>query len=194
MRRVLRGLADNCRSLCHLDLEGCRYGMTDEIVTALAPRVPHLRQLDLSINAKVTDASMYALAELCPQLRHLSLHLGDGDEICLNVTDAGIRAIAVGCPGLATLCTRCCPQVTDDGVRAVAENLSMLSRLDVSFTGVTFAGLRDVLVHCPQLRSLVCGYGEVGRDMAGEAGMLQIQELFPVLPLISPGNERDHCS
>eukprot|EP00899_Mesostigma_viride_P005619 jgi/Mesvir1/15058/Mv14708-RA.1 len=115
---------------------------------------------------------MHVLARHCPQLQHLSFrrtttaHHG----VSVGITDAGVRAIAEGCPGLRTLCVPYCRRVANASLMAVAENCPLLLRLDVSRTGVTFAGLCAVLLNCPLLRTLVCeGLGEV-------AMMVQLQE------------------
>ena len=145
-----------CGSLTHLQL--CRTRVGDAGMTALAGRLPLLRQLDLT-GCRVSDASSAALATW-PRLTELSLagctvssaalrELGSSamELEALNmahtgVTDDGLRDSVLPLSRLASLDLECC-SVTDAGVAALRGCLN-LGRLVLSDTATSNAGLRQL--------------------------------------------------
>eukprot|EP00899_Mesostigma_viride_P011751 jgi/Mesvir1/20577/Mv14818-RA.1 len=73
---------------------------------------------------------------------------------CLDVTDAGLMALARSCPGLEALDVSC-TRAGDAGITAVATSCPGLRRLAVSRCyNVSNASMTCVGVHCPQLEVL----------------------------------------
>ena len=59
------------------------------------------------VRAKVTDTSITALAQNCPELTRFYLNY------CSNITDTSITALAQHCPGLTEIYLRGCSKITE---------------------------------------------------------------------------------
>ncbi|GMS84327.1 hypothetical protein PENTCL1PPCAC_6502 [Pristionchus entomophagus] len=70
--RVLSILAENCRQLSTIDVNGCNH-VTDKGLQALAKRCP-LREIYIR-GTGATDATLYSLARFCPNLEIISFQV-----------------------------------------------------------------------------------------------------------------------
>ncbi|OEL30520.1 EIN3-binding F-box protein 1, partial [Dichanthelium oligosanthes] len=174
LRRV-RGARARCASACVSRrwlklLAGIR--ASEAVLAPPAPAVPDLNQeylggeddeeADLmehdgdarerTLEGKeATDARLTAAA-VAGRLAAVSVR---GSHPARGVTDAGISALARGCPALRSLSLWDVPQVTDAGLAEIAAECHVLERLDI--TGcplVTDKGLIAVAQGCPELKSL----------------------------------------
>lgn len=150
-----------------------------------------ITHLDLWRCLEVDDDALRLIASHCPALTHLDL---DGADVA--VTDAGVAAIAKGCPGLLHLSLANVP-ASDTSLRALARHCPRLAFLDLAngleytskglvsmikslgglqvlklqrCSGVTDAVLHAIVTSCPYLRSLTlrsCGQGDEHEDRPG---------------------------
>ncbi|CAM9199678.1 unnamed protein product, partial [Ectocarpus sp. 12 AP-2014] len=100
-------------------------GVTDEVVEWLCVGVKGIRDLDLSLCAKITFRSIQALAAQ-KNLRILSL------RACASLTDDAVEKLVTACPGLTSLDLAHLPRLTGKSLRALIL-LKGLSKLDVRF-------------------------------------------------------------
>ncbi len=96
-------------------------------------RCAELSRLELHYT-QVTDQGL-------AELRHWSKLQSLGLNACLQITDAGLRHLS-NTPQLTTLAVAGCP-ITDELATTLSE-LSLLSSLNLSFTGMTAHGLRKL--------------------------------------------------
>ena len=155
-------LSEVCHALKSLVLCWCP-NMTDMAVLAIAQNLPRLTLLKMIIademccGAKVqqvhntcTDVALTALSTHCRQLH--TLHL----KYC-DITDSGLRLVALGCTQLQDVDVEYCPQVTDTGIGAVASGCRYLRRLGLTGTQATDRALCAVLHKCTSLQYLTLG-------------------------------------
>ncbi len=117
-----------CRqTLCHLNLSGVKH-LTDSAIQLLASSCPNLSRLDLTRLGKLTDLSLVALASL-DQLTYLNLYA------CTMFTDAGLDALAKGCPRLAFLDLCGCHTITDASVYSLSTYCPLLASLNLTWCG-----------------------------------------------------------
>jgi EIN3-binding F-box protein len=172
LRRV-QGTRARCASACVSRrwlalLAGIR--ASEAVLAPAAPAVPDLNQeylseddeadlMDLDGDARertlegmeATDARLTAAA-VAGRLAAVSVR---GSHPARGVTDAGISALARGCPELRSLTLWDVPQVTDAGLAEVAAECHSLERLDISGCPmITDKGLAAVAQGCPELKSL----------------------------------------
>ena len=124
---------------------GC---ITDSGLDVLTAQCPSLQFLDTGSSCLISDASLLALAARCCAFQSLYLRK------CEGVTGRGVAALLRRCPALTVLHVSGCRNVTDDAFDALAPG--RLSNVDLSETGVTDAGLAQVLPACSQLKKLWC--------------------------------------
>lgn len=74
---------------------------------------------------RVTDEATSVLARFCPKLHTIDL------TGCTQVTDVGIRAIAVGCPLQKTMYVDYCP-ISEEGVHELIRYCPLLIHLSLS--------------------------------------------------------------
>ena len=141
-----------------LDLTGVSY-VTDDVLSAIATALPQAEHLAIAVNkyvydewlgegyglmTMVTDAGLKAVGENT-SLRSIFL------SGCHKVTDAGLRDLAAGCPGLREVTLRRLPRVTDEGIMALAVGCPDLRRLAVyhpfRVKAITAAGVTAVAEH-----------------------------------------------
>lgn len=122
-------LGEHCKRLQRVNLAGCRF-LTDAALQWLAAGCgSSLEHVNLSGNALLTDASARFLGASRPRLASIAL-----DNVA-NVSDVGLRMLAVGCPNLRVLHVRGLYLVSDgaardfdiEGLRAVAAHCSRKS-------------------------------------------------------------------
>ena len=160
-------------------------GISNIGVNALAA-LSSLTELDLS-NTSCEDGGIAAIASGCRKLSLLKLHgcgrltdgaldaLGSSRPAALKelsvgslrkITDAGVTALANGCPQLIVLAANGCAHVGKDAV-ALPRWASMLPHiecLDVSVTATTTATVREVAKHCNGLRRFTCSRCAIDDD------------------------------
>jgi hypothetical protein len=138
-------ISEQCLQLSSVDYR-C-YELTDASVEALAQRCPQLRSADFYKCDKLTDVSVQALAQHCPQLRSVNF---DG---CDMLTDVSVQALAQHCPQLRGVNFGNCDKLTDASVCALAEHCPQLRSVHFGLcdklTDVSVVALAE---HCPQLR------------------------------------------
>jgi EIN3-binding F-box protein len=173
LRRV-QGARARCASACVSRrwlalLAGIR---ASEAVRAPAPAVPDLNQEYLGedldeLMCDERDCERTFEGKAATDARLTAAAVGDALRGCLvrlsvrgshptrGVTDAGVSALARGCPALRSLALWDVRQVTDAGLAEIAAECHSLERLDI--TGcplVTDKGLVAVARGCPELKSL----------------------------------------
>eukprot|EP00899_Mesostigma_viride_P014019 jgi/Mesvir1/22618/Mv14062-RA.1 len=149
----IKRVATCCGQLQRLDVP--RTAVTDAAVCAIAQHCPNLRHLAVGNCRGVTDASIIVLAEQCPRLQYLDV------SGLIRVTNASIKEIATHCPLLRGLDLSFCRNVTDEGVVAVATHCKQLEWLhlfctehDKAAAGVVAAGVLEVARLCSRLQHL----------------------------------------
>ena len=150
---AVRALARNCRGLTDLDLTRCPL-LSGAALHFLAPRLTHLRRLNLYANAQIApDASPGSggSGEAAPQLQPngsggspkpvetsgyaalAQLSQLEFLDMCgaSKAPPGDIAAIAAGCPNLATWNLSWCVRVTDDAVAAIARHCRKMESLSL---------------------------------------------------------------
>ncbi|KAM1380147.1 hypothetical protein ACFX2I_021915 [Malus domestica] len=169
----LTSLADKCKLLKSLDLQGCYVGdqglaavgkcckqledlnlrfcegLTDVCLVELALGVGNsLKSLGIAACAKITDAAMEAVGVHCKSLENLSL---DAEFI----HNKGVVSVAQGCPALKSLKLQCI-NVTDEALTAVGTSCLSPEVLTLySFQKFTDKGLRAIGKGCKKLKNLI---------------------------------------
>ncbi|KAK6117303.1 hypothetical protein DH2020_048948 [Rehmannia glutinosa] len=176
----LRSLAEKCKSLRSLDLQGCYIGdkglaavgeccnfleklnlrfcegLTDTGLVKLAIGCGGtLKSLGVAACAKITDISFEAVGSHCRSLESLSL---DSETI----HNKGLLAMAKGCSALKVLKLQCL-NITDDALQAVGIFcLSLESLALYSFQKFTDSRLSELaLLYCQRIES--DGLSEIGK-------------------------------
>ena len=109
------------------------FGVGDRFIRTLARWCPNLRSIDIGVdaddggNVNVTDESIIALAESCPDL---SLVRIDG---CRRLTDKSVIALATYCPGLEVFSVVECLGISDKGMCVLAESCQGLKAVNILF-------------------------------------------------------------
>ena len=109
----LLALSPICRSLAHLNLQGCAAAVTDAALEALGPHLAQLRVLDLGRCDEMSERGLCALISQCPRLERLNL------EGCSALNDSAASVIAVSLPGLRWLGCDGCDNLTQGGLKAI---------------------------------------------------------------------------
>lgn len=104
---------------------------------------------------KATDIRLSAIAVCTGGHGGLGKLLIRGSISSLGITDIGLRAIGLGCPGLRVLSLWDCPLVSDSGLAAIAKGCKLLEKLDLcKCPWIGDKGLESVAVNCPNLLTL----------------------------------------
>ena len=161
-----------CCSIGLLNLTECCH-ITDHGIRELARGCPHLHTLELGTdeetllcqNTEITDDGIKLLFENCSSLSNLNLGarlqtMTDQSVLQLacrtrnrlrtlslldakELTDGGLRSLALHCPSIISLDLGCCDKVTDRGLAAVASSCQQLTNLNVDENfSITNAGLQ----------------------------------------------------
>lgn len=113
-----------------LDLTSCAR-LTDRAVERIIDAAPRLRNLVLAKCGNITDAAVYAISKLSKNLHYV--HLGH----CRNITDEGVKRLVASCNRIRYIDLGCCTHLTDDSVTRLA-TLPKLKRIGlVKCTNIT---------------------------------------------------------
>ncbi|GAA5831222.1 hypothetical protein JCM11251_007797 [Rhodosporidiobolus azoricus] len=122
--------------LRYLDVTSCA-ALTDAAVSGIVKYAPRLRNLILAKCTRLTDESLYAICGVGKHLHYL--HLGHVSSI----TDRAVIAIARSCTRLRYIDLAYCNNLTDLSVTELAANLPRLKRIGlVRVTSITNASLQ----------------------------------------------------
>uniref|UniRef100_UPI00358FA3C0 uncharacterized protein n=1 Tax=Myxine glutinosa TaxID=7769 RepID=UPI00358FA3C0 len=181
--RLCRETPSVCLALEQLLLNGAP-GPSDAGLLAVAQRCPELRHLELAGCTRITNQGLLEVVTCCPNLEHLDV--SDCPEIscvsitpeaschacllrgrhlsirhldmsgCSGLSDDGLLAVALHCPGLLHLYLRRCTNLSDAGLSSVARHCPALRELSLCDCPViTDVGLREVALGLgPSLRYL----------------------------------------
>jgi len=130
--------------LTHLYLSG--FEITDEGVEQIALSYPNLLELGL-LRCNITDESATILAAHCKRLTNINF------SDCSKITDAGVKAITMGCSNVTKLDLSEC-DITDQSLIDIASQYPYLKDLQVSGCNITDEGLKAIAAGCPQLEHL----------------------------------------
>ncbi|KAK3937705.1 SCF E3 ubiquitin ligase complex F-box protein grrA [Diplogelasinospora grovesii] len=104
-----------------LDLTSCAR-LTDRAVERIIDVAPRLRNLVLAKCRNITDAAVYAIARLGKNLHYV--HLGH----CSNITDDAVKRLVQCCGRIRYIDLGCCTHLTDESVTRLA-TLPKLKRI-----------------------------------------------------------------
>jgi hypothetical protein len=140
---TLIAFGQHCHNLRELNIR--ETDMTDTGLKAIAFGCPHLEIVDLDSCTQLTDAALIALGQHCHHLRDLDIRH-------THMTDAGLRAIAAGCPLLEKLSAKVCN--VGPAIEAIARGCPRL-RVLISPEANVAAKARQALAECcPLLEKL----------------------------------------
>ncbi|BGP45341.1 SCF ubiquitin ligase complex subunit [Rhodotorula kratochvilovae] len=108
--------------LRYIDVTACAH-LTDQSVAGIVKYCPRLRNLMLGKCTRLTDEALYAICGIGKHLHYL--HLGHVN----NITDAAVTAIARACTRLRYIDLACCSNLTDVSVFELAANLPRIKRI-----------------------------------------------------------------
>jgi hypothetical protein len=156
--RGIEGLAERCRKVDTLVLQGCdkvtdtalRYLADANICTSSSmPMCDTLRSLNLSYCTGITGPGIQALLPSCVHLEELNL-----SGLASIVNDAFVLTFSKSCPTLQKLILQKCLLLSDASLCAMADNL-WLEVLDVTgCTKFSDAGVEVLTEACNGLRSV----------------------------------------
>ena len=119
-----------CEHLRILDLTSCAR-LTDRAVDKIITAAPRLRNLVLAKCTNITDAAAFSIARLGRNLHFL--HLGH----CRHITDEGVKRLVQACNRIRYIDLGCCSHLTDESVTLLA-SLPKLKRIGlVKCTNIT---------------------------------------------------------
>lgn len=122
---------------------------TGDVVTSLARAHPALRNLDVSLCTRVTDASIIEVARCCAALESLRV------AQCSTLTDASICEIARKCTRIKTIDLSVCTNITDSAVIAIAHNCPRLECIKLDYcTRITNASILEISRCCPRIKEI----------------------------------------
>lgn len=144
-------VARMCPNLTTLRLNDC--DITDESLFALSQNCPQLLSLNVAYCSAITNAGVVALSQGCRQLMYLNL------SDCEKITDNGVIALAQGCPQLTSLYLQCCENITDAGVIALAQGCPQLLSFELTTSKhITDASIIAIAQACPKLTNINLAY------------------------------------
>ena len=151
-------VSHNCPQLVHISLDGCKH-VTDVGLQALAQHCTQLTRINLDDCELMTDVGMQSLAQNCRHLTHISV------DNCYKMTDIALTALASHCQQLTDInfAGTSFTDLTNNGLRAVAMNCHLLQTFSVhGCDSVTGSGLQALTRGCHQLKSISFGCTDVG--------------------------------
>ena len=134
-----------------IDLEWCSQ-ITNKTVYAIAENCPNLESINLFKCDSLTDDALVTLAVKCPLLKLINVRL------CTELTDKTALAIAQNCPNLESIDLSGCQNLTDNALVALAENCRLLKSIDVwGCVRLTDKTAYALAQNCQNLESIVLG-------------------------------------
>ena len=205
-----------CPNITELNLEGCKAAKGQVLVTILEG-CPNLHPDNLS--GPTGDGFLRAIAGARPEITELDVatrdRLNQDDEE--HPTDAGIGAIALGCPKLTKVDLSCCefvtdaslyqladgcpniieirlpPEATDVGLVHLVSRCRGITHLHINGPGITDAGLEAIALELPGL-TVLSGLGAgrtvlngLGEQSITDAGLTKIGQGCPRLTHLDLG-------
>jgi hypothetical protein len=122
--------------------------VTDAGILAAAAHCSLLKSIDFSRCKQFTDTALVALAEGCPLLESIIV------EYCSSLTDTTLVAIGRYCHSLHVLGISG-TNVTQAGLTAIAEGCPLLVELSACHCTEAGSAIEAMAQHCPRLRKLV---------------------------------------
>jgi hypothetical protein len=150
--QYLQKLAQRCKRLLRdINISSCD-NITDEGIKAIASKCTQLHTFDLSHNKQITTDVLKKVL-ISPHLQTLYL------THCDQITDEGLKEVAINCPQLLSLDLAGCLQLTDKGIKEIAASCSQLQMLALSCCDqITDDALNEIAMSCPQLRRLFLNF------------------------------------
>ncbi|SCV72717.1 BQ2448_4254 [Microbotryum intermedium] len=125
--------------LRYLDLTSVAL-LTDDAVAGIVKYMPRIRNLILAKCGRLTDDAIHSISLLGKHLHYL--HLGHVS----NITDVAVTALARSCTRLRYIDLACCTRLTDLSVFELATNLPRLKRIGlVRVASITDEGIQALL-------------------------------------------------
>ncbi|KAA8536797.1 hypothetical protein F0562_029275 [Nyssa sinensis] len=137
-------IASNCTKLRELDLYRCT-GIGNDGLGALSSGCKKLEKLNLSYCIEVTDRGMEFLSHL-EVLSDLEL------RGVVNITGAGLTALAAGCKRLSELDLKHCENIDDSGFWSLAYYSRNLRQINLSHSAISDVGLCMVMGNLTRLQ------------------------------------------
>ncbi|KAK9292319.1 hypothetical protein L1049_020285 [Liquidambar formosana] len=137
-------IASNCSKIRELDLY-CSTGIGDDGLAALSSGCKKLKMLNLSYCNEVSDTGMEYISQL-EELSDLEL------RGLVNITGAGLTAVAAGCKRLAELDLKHCENIKESGFWALAYYSRNLRQINLSHCAVSDMGLCMVMGNLTRLQ------------------------------------------
>jgi len=159
--------------------------VTDEGIIAMVKKFKKLEHITLNNIKGVTDASIIAIAENCPDLKKIEIEI-------VAVTENGLCALADSCDKLEkiSLWGNEGEGDIDKGIIAIAKNCLKLREISLDQTGVTDESIIAIAENCPNLErleienieqeDLATIAGEVGEGIT-DKGIIAIAKNCPKL-------------
>ncbi|KAL4205413.1 hypothetical protein AMTRI_Chr01g137170 [Amborella trichopoda] len=142
----LKSIAENCRALRALDLQGCYVG--DQGLAAVGECCKQLEDLNLRFCEGLTDTGLTNLVAGCGQtLKSL------GVATCARISDISLEAVGAYCTSLESLSLDS-EFIKTSGVLAVAQGCQSLKSLRLQCINVTDEALQAVGAYCLSLEVL----------------------------------------
>ncbi|KAF5206214.1 F-box/LRR-repeat protein [Thalictrum thalictroides] len=142
----LKSIAENCKSLKCLDLQGCYVG--NEGLAAVGKCCRQLEDLNLRFCEGLTDTGLVELAAGCGKSLKVL-----GIAACANITDTSLEAVGSHCTFLQTLSLDS-EFIKNNGIVSVAQGCSLLKVLKLQCINVTDEALLAVGTYCSSLELL----------------------------------------
>jgi hypothetical protein len=188
--------------MAKLDLSGCPL-VNDDIMSVLAPRIPHVIHLNLNGCYQLTSNGVNTIAQHCRSLRELFLSkISENRETSLlelvnslphllkldlsgnmHVNDVVLAEIASKLPQLELLNVTA-TKISDRGLRLVSEHLPNLTSFSLAgCVGITNESLSCIAKFCQSLKEL-----NIGRCSITDQGVVSLAEGVPVLRTLDLDN------
>ncbi|KAJ8560241.1 hypothetical protein K7X08_004299 [Anisodus acutangulus] len=143
------------------------YFLSRKRIRVAAPSVAACESFEQKQQPSIEVLPDECLFEKATDARHAAIAVGTashgglgklsirGNNPCRGVTDAGLKAIARGCPSLRDLSLWNVSSVGDEGLSKIAHGCHLLEKLDLcQCPAVTDKSLLDIAKNCPNLTSL----------------------------------------
>ncbi|KAF4521328.1 hypothetical protein B566_EDAN002333 [Ephemera danica] len=173
---VVENIARRCGGfLKKLSLRGCQSVVDSSLRTfaqhtcqSLSRSCSKLQHLNLNSCSSITDVSLKALSDGCPQMMHINISwcvdaLARGcpklrtfiSKGCTQINDRAVSSLANFCTNLEVINLHGCHNLTDDAVQQLAENCPRLRYLCLSgCSHLTDTSLQMLAQHCQSLSTL----------------------------------------